>query len=136
MAALSGAPLVLLLVGLGAGTGTGAAPVVAAVARELGSVVVGIVTLPLPFEGKRRRRVAEAGLADLKVACDGLVVVAHDGASAEDPQRSMAEAFAELDGALVDGVMSLLAEVAKEDEVEATARRWISSRACMHRRRS
>ncbi|MDP2317131.1 MAG: hypothetical protein Q8P41_29860 [Pseudomonadota bacterium] len=68
-------------------------------------------------------------LIDLTAACDCLVLVAQDGAILEEPVRTMAEAFAEFDGALVEAAKSLLADVANEAEVEAAARRWVNSRA-------
>src|SRR3982075_1614328 len=63
---LSGAHMVFVTAGMGGGTGTGAAPVVAKVARELGILTVGVVTKPFHFEGQRRMRWAEAGIAELQ----------------------------------------------------------------------
>ncbi|GAB3439066.1 cell division protein FtsZ [Massilia solisilvae] len=73
--ALKGADMVFLTAGMGGGTGTGAAPVVAEVARELGILTVGVVSKPFEFEGPRRRRVAEEGIATLARCVDSLVII-------------------------------------------------------------
>jgi cell division protein FtsZ len=73
--ALKGANMVFLTAGMGGGTGTGAAPVVAEVARELGILTVGVVSKPFEFEGPRRMRVAEEGIAVLARCVDSLVIV-------------------------------------------------------------
>src|SRR6266852_4649161 len=62
---LEGADMVFVTAGMGGGTGTGAAPVVASLAKELGALTVAIVTTPFGFEGPKRRKQAEAGLAEL-----------------------------------------------------------------------
>jgi cell division protein FtsZ len=72
---LQGADMVFITAGMGGGTGTGASPVVAQVARELGALTVGIVTKPFAFEGRRRMRQAEEGLADLREHVDTLIVI-------------------------------------------------------------
>jgi cell division protein FtsZ len=73
--ALKGADMVFLTAGMGGGTGTGAAPVVAEVARELGILTVAVVSKPFEFEGPRRMRVAEEGIALLARCVDSLVIV-------------------------------------------------------------
>jgi cell division protein FtsZ len=73
--ALKGADMVFITAGMGGGTGTGAAPVVAEVARELGILTVGVVSKPFEFEGPRRMRVAEEGIATLARCVDSLVIV-------------------------------------------------------------
>jgi cell division protein FtsZ len=73
--ALKGADMVFLTAGMGGGTGTGAAPVVAEVARELGILTVAVVSKPFDFEGPRRMRVAEEGIALLARCVDSLVIV-------------------------------------------------------------
>ena len=72
---LKGADMVFITAGMGGGTGTGAAPVVAEVARELGILTVAVVSKPFEFEGPRRTRVAEEGIATLARAVDSLVIV-------------------------------------------------------------
>jgi cell division protein FtsZ len=73
--ALKGADMVFLTAGMGGGTGTGAAPVIAEVAREMGILTVGVVSKPFEFEGPRRMRVAEEGIATLARCVDSLVIV-------------------------------------------------------------
>ena len=77
-AALKGADLVFITAGMGGGTGTGAAPVIAEIAREMGCLTIGIVTKPFQFEGKKRMRQAEMGLAELKRAADTVIVVPNE----------------------------------------------------------
>ena len=77
-AALEGADLVFIAAGMGGGTGTGAAPVVGEIARELGALTIAVVTRPFSFEGKRRMRQAEQGLAELRRTVDTMVVVPND----------------------------------------------------------
>jgi cell division protein FtsZ len=78
MQALNGADLVFVTAGMGGGTGTGAAPVIAEIAREMGALTIGIVTKPFLFEGKKRMRQAEMGLAELKRAADTVIVVPNE----------------------------------------------------------
>src|SRR5881275_3289365 len=76
--ALRGSDMVFVTAGEGGGTGSGAAPVVARIARELGALTVGIVTMPFKFEGSRRKKQADEGLVALREACDTLIVVPND----------------------------------------------------------
>src|SRR5712672_4519541 len=71
---LQGAHMVFVTAGMGGGTGTGAAPVVAKTARELGILTIGVVTKPFHFEGQRRMRFAEAGIAELLKVVDTLLI--------------------------------------------------------------
>jgi len=73
--ALKGSDMVFITAGLGGGTGTGGAPVIAEVARELGALTVAIVTKPFQFEGKRRMKQAEEGLANLRMTADALITI-------------------------------------------------------------
>ncbi len=73
--ALRGSDMVFITAGLGGGTGTGGAPVIAEVARELGALTVSIVTKPFHFEGKKRMKQAEEGLANLKMTADALITI-------------------------------------------------------------
>jgi cell division protein FtsZ len=72
---LKGADMVFITAGLGGGTGTGGAPVIAEVARELGALTVAIVTKPFQFEGKKRMKQAEEGLANLRMTADALITI-------------------------------------------------------------
>ena len=72
---LKGADMVFITAGLGGGTGTGGTPVIAEVAREMGALTVAIVTKPFHFEGKKRMKQAEEGLANLKMTADALITI-------------------------------------------------------------
>src|SRR5215813_13407226 len=75
---LEGADMVFVTAGLGGGTGTGAAPVVASLAKELGALTVAVVTKPFSFEGTKRRKQAEAGLAELASVVDTVITIPND----------------------------------------------------------
>jgi len=75
---LVGADMVFITAGMGGGTGTGAAPVVAKAARELGILTVAIVTKPFPFEGKKRRQIAERGIEELAQYVDSLITIPNE----------------------------------------------------------
>ena len=77
-AQLEGAHMAFITAGMGGGTGTGAAPVVAEVAREMGVLTVGVVTKPFSFEGGRRMKSAEAGIAEFAKHVDSLIVILND----------------------------------------------------------
>jgi cell division protein FtsZ len=72
---LQGADMVFIAAGMGGGTGTGAAPVIANIAKEIGALTVGVVTKPFNFEGKKRKKNAEAGIEELKNAVDTLICI-------------------------------------------------------------
>ncbi|HEV2129868.1 MAG TPA: cell division protein FtsZ [Longimicrobiaceae bacterium] len=76
--ALDGADLVFITCGMGGGTGTGAAPLIGEMAREMGALTIAIITKPFLFEGKKRMRQAEQGLAELKDAVDTMIVVPNE----------------------------------------------------------
>jgi cell division protein FtsZ len=76
--ALTGADLVFITCGMGGGTGTGAAPVIAEVAKECGALTVGIVTKPFLFEGRKRMRQAEQGIADMRKHIDTMIIVPNE----------------------------------------------------------
>lgn len=78
MNVLKGADMVFVTAGMGGGTGTGSAPVIAQVARELGSLTVGVVTKPFHFEGKRKMRLAEEGIAKMRDAVDTLIIIPNE----------------------------------------------------------
>jgi cell division protein FtsZ len=75
---LEGAHMVFITAGMGGGTGTGAAPVVARIAKDMGILTVGVVTKPFAFEGNRRLKAAEAGVAELEANVDSLIVVLNE----------------------------------------------------------
>ena len=75
---IQGAHMLFITAGMGGGSGTGAAPVIAKIAREMGILTVGVVTKPFEFEGGRRLKAADAGLAELEANVDSLIVVLND----------------------------------------------------------
>ncbi len=75
---IDGAHMLFITAGMGGGTGTGAAPVIARVAKEMGILTVGVVTKPFDFEGNRRMKAADAGLAELEANVDSLIVILND----------------------------------------------------------
>jgi cell division protein FtsZ len=107
-AALGDADLVFIAAGMGGGTGTGAAPVVASIAKKLGALTVGIVTLPFTFEGTRRRRVAEQGLAELSTEIDALITVPNDRLlNTVAREHNLSDAFKVADDVLRQGVQGI-----------------------------
>lgn len=111
-AALDGADMVFIAAGMGGGTGTGASPVIADIAREIGSLVVAVVTLPFMFEGKRRITQAHHGIAQLRDKVDALITIPNDRLlSITDKKTSINDAFRLADGVLhqaVQGVTDLI----------------------------
>ena len=108
IAALQNTDMVFITAGMGGGTGTGAAPVVAALARELGILTVGIVTKPFAFEGRRRMEQAENGIANLREHVDSLLVIPNERLKNVTDQRiTLANAFEVADDVLRQGVQSI-----------------------------
>lgn len=106
--ALGEADLVFIAAGMGGGTGTGGAPVVASIAKKMGALTVGIVTLPFTFEGSRRRRAAEEGLASLCSEVDAIITVPNDRLlSLIGRDRSLSESFKVADDVLRQGVQGI-----------------------------
>ena len=107
-AAIRSADMIFITAGMGGGTGTGAAPVVAAVAKELGILTVGIVTKPFAFEGKKRMSQAEAGIAALGEQVDSLVVIPNERLKyATQEKITFKNAFNIADDVLRQGVQSI-----------------------------
>ena len=92
--------MLFITAGMGGGTGTGAAPVVAKIARELGILTVGIVTLPFSFEGKRRQQQARDGITELRKNIDALLVISNDKLREEYGDMKLTEAFKRADDVL------------------------------------
>ena len=106
--ALKGADMVFVTAGMGGGTGTGAAPVVAAAAKEMGILTIGVVTKPFTFEGKKRLAQAERGIDNLKGKVDTLVVIPNDKLlQVIDRKTSIIEAFRMADDVLRQGVQGI-----------------------------
>ena len=106
--ALRGADMVFVTAGMGGGTGTGAAPIVAAAAKEMGILTIGVVTKPFTFEGKKRLSQAERGIESLKGKVDTLVVIPNDKLlQVIDRKTSIVEAFKMADDVLRQGVQGI-----------------------------
>lgn len=102
---LAGAHMVFITAGMGGGTGTGAAPAIARVARDMGILTVGVVTKPFQFEGQRRMRMAEAGIAELNEAVDTLIVIPNQNLfRVANETTGFADAFGMADQVLYSGV--------------------------------
>lgn len=105
---LKGADMVFVTAGMGGGTGTGAAPVIAAIARDLGALTVGVVTRPFTFEGRKRANQAAGGIASMKEGVDTLIVIPNDRLlEIVDKNTPMLEAFREADNVLRQGVQGI-----------------------------
>ena len=104
---LEGSDLVFIAAGMGGGTGTGAAPVVAEVAKQSGALTVGIVTKPFSFEGTRRMRLAEEGIARLAENVDTLIVIPNDRLKDVIAGAPLQEAFRNADDVLRMGVKGI-----------------------------
>jgi cell division protein FtsZ len=105
---LEGADMVFITAGMGGGTGTGAAPVVAEIARDIGALTVGVVTKPFSFEGPKRGRLAEEGIATLKNKVDTSIVIPNDRLLTVAERRAkLTEAFRMADDILRQGVQGV-----------------------------
>ncbi len=105
---LKGADMVFVTCGMGGGTGTGAAPFVAEIAKELGALTVGVVTKPFSFEGLRRKKVAEIGIAEMKDKVDTLITIPNDRLlQVIDKKTSLFDAFGVVDDVLRQGVQGI-----------------------------
>ena len=112
---LTGAHMVFITAGLGGGTGTGAAPVIAETARELGILTIGVVTKPFHFEGQRRMRLAEAGIAELQKVVDTLLIIPNQNLfRVTTKDTTIADAFAMADQVLYAGVACITDLIVKE----------------------
>ncbi|RME64373.1 MAG: cell division protein FtsZ [Nitrospirae bacterium] len=105
---LKGADMVFITAGMGGGTGTGAAPVVASVAKEMGALVVAVVTKPFFYEGKKRKLNAEEGVKKLAEFVDSLIVIPNDRISmVVDKNTSLFDAFAKPNEVLMQAVQGI-----------------------------
>lgn len=105
---LEGADMVFITVGLGGGTGTGGAPVVAALAKELGALTVAVVTKPFLFEGKKRNQQADEGIAELRGNVDTLITVPNQRLlSLGGRELSLMDAFKKADEILYNAVKGI-----------------------------
>jgi cell division protein FtsZ len=107
MDVLEGADMVFVTTGLGGGTGTGAAPVIAALAIELGALTVAVVTKPFTVEGKKRMRQAEEGLAELRGCVDTIITIPNSKLKEVEEKISIIEAFRRADDILLQAVQGI-----------------------------
>jgi len=107
MDVLEGADMVFVTTGLGGGTGTGAAPVIAALAIELGALTVAVVTKPFTVEGKKRMRQAEEGLAELRGCVDTIITIPNSKLKEVEEKISIMEAFRRADDILLQAVQGI-----------------------------
>jgi len=114
-AQIIGSHMVFIAAGMGGGTGTGAAAVIARAAREANILTVGIVTKPFQFEGTRRMRIAEAGIAELRKYVDTLIVIPNQNLfRVANEKTTFAEAFILADQVLYSGIACIVDLIVKE----------------------
>jgi cell division protein FtsZ len=107
--------MVFVTAGMGGGTGTGAAPVIAKTARDLGILTVGVVTKPFHFEGQRRMRIADSGIAELQKCVDTLLIIPNQNLfRVANEKTTFADAFALADQVLYSGVACITDLMVKE----------------------
>ncbi|MCK5072145.1 MAG: cell division protein FtsZ [Bacteriovoracaceae bacterium] len=105
---ISGSDMVFITAGMGGGTGTGAAPVIAKLAKELGALTVGVVTKPFLFEGKKRFRQAEQGIATLEENVDSLITIPNQRLLyLAGESLSLVETFKKADDVLLNAVRGI-----------------------------
>ncbi len=105
---LKGSDMIFVTAGLGGGTGTGAAPVIAQIAKEIGSLTIGVVTRPFTFEGSHRARAAEQGASALKEHADTLIIIPNDRLlQIVDNRSSLQDAFKLADDVLRQGIQGI-----------------------------
>ncbi|MCX7638318.1 MAG: cell division protein FtsZ [Cyclobacteriaceae bacterium] len=97
---LQGTKMLFVTAGMGGGTGTGAAPVIAKIAKSMGILTVGIVTMPFSFEGPKKRAQAELGIKALRQSCDTVLVIINDKLREMYGNLPIGKAFAEADNVL------------------------------------
>jgi len=107
MDVLEGSDMVFVTTGLGGGTGTGAAPVIAALAIELGALTVAVVTKPFTVEGKKRMRQAEEGLAELRGCVDTIITIPNSKLKDGEEKISIIDAFRRADDILLQAVQGI-----------------------------
>lgn len=111
--ALEGADMVFIDCGLGGGTGTGASPVIADIAKKVGALTVGIVTMPFAMEGQQRQKNAQEGLENLESVVDTLIVIPNDKLLEIVPDVSILTAFKVADEILVNAVKGIAELITK-----------------------
>ena len=115
--ALEGVDMVFVTAGMGGGTGTGAAPVFAKLAREAGALTVAVVTKPFYYEGRRRMKIAERGIEELKSNVDAIIVVPNDSLLSIITNQTRREAFNLVDDVLRSGVQGIAEIITTHGEI-------------------
>ncbi|MDR2444845.1 MAG: cell division protein FtsZ [Spirochaetaceae bacterium] len=116
--ALRGADMVFVTTGMGGGTGTGSAPVIAEIARSLGALTVGVVTMPFDFEGKSKMNIAKAGLAKLRSVVDVTITIPNQNVyKIVDRHSSMPEMFLKVDDVLRQAIQGISDMITKHGEI-------------------
>lgn len=107
---ISGADMIFITAGMGGGTGTGAAPVIAKIAKEMGTLTVGVVTVPFAFEGKPKQRKALEGVVKMQAYMDALIVVKNDNLMMlqENRNLTLVEAFRAADSVLIQAIRCII----------------------------
>ncbi|MGM0596021.1 MAG: cell division protein FtsZ [Myxococcota bacterium] len=114
---IEGADMVFIAAGMGGGTGTGAAPVIAKVAKESGALTVGVVTKPFLFEGRKRKRQAEEGIAKLEKEVDALIVIPNDKILTLSRNIKVRNGFQKADEILLDAAKGITDLIVKHGEI-------------------
>ena len=109
--------MLFITAGMGGGTGTGAAPVIAAAAKEMGILTVGIVTMPFSFEGKKRLDQADAGIQELKEHLDTLLLISNDKLRACYSDLTWSESFAKADDVLTTAAKGIAEIITKTGRI-------------------
>ncbi|MDR2098071.1 MAG: cell division protein FtsZ [Spirochaetaceae bacterium] len=116
--ALRGADMVFVTTGMGGGTGTGSAPVIAEIAKSLGALTVGVVTMPFDFEGKSKMNIAMEGLAKLRSVVDVIIIIPNQNVyKIVDRHSSMPEMFLKVDDVLRQGIQGISDMITKNGEI-------------------
>ena len=102
-----GTRMAFITAGMGGGTGTGAAPIIAELAKEMGILTVGIVTVPFSFEGRKRRQQADAGIEEMKKSVDALLVICNDKLREIHGNLNLSKAFGHADDVLTIAAKSI-----------------------------
>ena len=136
VACLKGVDMVFITAGKGGGTGTGAAPVVAAIAKEMGILTVGVVTKPFSFEGRRKMSNALLGIEKLKNSVDSLVIIPNDNIlKVVDEKVTIDNAFKLVDDILyqsVRGICDIITKVGYVNVDFADVKATMSNRGVVH----
>ena len=109
--------MVFITAGMGGGTGTGAAPVIAKIAKEMGILTVGVVTIPFVFEGRKKIHQALAGVERMKENVDAMLVINNERLRDINPQMEISEAFSAADNVLLNAVKGISEMITVEGHI-------------------